>query len=547
VAASCHSCLAWGPVGHRGLCKPCAGFASRNPEAGKCGSCGRHQPLKKGHCWLCWCQASLDQPPGQRRRHRGLLGQVRQVRYQQLFFAGMPRRRTLAGIEGPRRRRIDAGPPGIARSQAPPVTLRPRAMWVQLPLFESRRAYRFGWVDLRTDPVPPGPWLAWALHVARTMAQARGWDNAMLRALNRDLVMLLAGYTGEEKIRASDFAAALRGRRHSVARAAEVLHAMGILADDRPAAFDGWLDAQLSGLAPGIAAEAGRWARAARDGAPRTRALHEKSIRIYMASLRPALLEWSTRYGHLREVTRDDIRAQLAAQHGARRHAAAATLRSLFSWAKKNSVVFHDPARHISPGRRDRPILQPLPAGQVSRAANAVTTPHARLCVALAAVHAARPGAIRAMQLSDVDLGNRRLSIAGRPRPLDDLTRQLLQDWLATRQRRWPNTANPHLLINGQTAPGTGPVSPEWLTSLRGLPATLDRLRIDQQLEEALTHGADPLHLAAIFGIDDSTAIRYAASARQLLTRPHENEPPPSPRTHLPATSNHSKPPASSG
>jgi hypothetical protein len=63
----------------------------------------------------------------------------------------------------------------------------------------------------------------------------------------------------------------------------------------------------------------------------------------------------------------------------------------------------------------------------------------------------------------------------------------------------------------------------DWLTSLRGLPATLDRLRIDRQLEEALTCGADPLHLAVVFGIDDSTAIRYAASARQILTRPHED------------------------
>jgi integrase len=417
---------------------------------------------------------------------------------------------------------------------------------VQLPLFESRRAYRFGRVDLRSDPVPPSPWLAWALHIARTMAQARGWDNAMLRTLNRDLVMLLPGYAGEEKIQVSGFGAALRGRRHSIARTIEVLDAMGILADDRPAAFDEWLGTQLADLAPGIAAEASRWARAARDGTPRTPALREKSIRIYVASLRPALLEWSTRYSHLREVTRDDIRAQLVTRHGTRRHTAIAGLRSLFTWAKKNSAVFHDPARHISPGRRERAIFQPLPAEQVSRAANAATTPHARLCVALAAVHAARPGAIRAMQLNDVDPGNRRLTIAGRPRPLDDLTYRILQDWLASRQRRWPNTANPHLLINGQTAPGTGPVSPEWLTSLRGLPATLDRLRIDRQLEEALTHGADPLHLAAVFGIDDSTAIRYAVSARQLLTRPHENEPSPSPPTHPSAPGNDGNPPAGS-
>jgi hypothetical protein len=42
-------------------------------------------------------------------------------------------------------------------------------------------------------------------------------------------------------------------------------------------------------------------------------------------------------------------------------------------------------------------------------------------------------------------------------------------------------------------------------------------LRVDRQLEEALTHGADPLHLALVFGIDEKTAIRYAVSARVLL------------------------------
>ncbi|MGI8808160.1 MAG: hypothetical protein ACR2KK_10025 [Acidimicrobiales bacterium] len=53
--------------------------------------------------------------------------------------------------------------------------------------------------------------------------------------------------------------------------------------------------------------------------------------------------------------------------------------------------------------------------------------------------------------------------------------------------------------------------------ALRGQAATLERLRVDRQLEEALTHGPDPLHLAAVFGIDQKTAIRYAASARHLL------------------------------
>ncbi len=49
----------------------------------------------------------------------------------------------------------------------------------------------------------------------------------------------------------------------------------------------------------------------------------------------------------------------------------------------------------------------------------------------------------------------RQLTIAGRARPLDDLTLKLLTDWLDHRRRRRPGTANLHLLINNQTADTT--------------------------------------------------------------------------------------------
>ena len=72
----------------------------------------------------------------------------------------------------------------------------------------------------------------------------------------------------------------------------------------------------------------------------------------------------------------------------------------------------------------------------------------------------------------------------------------------------------------------TRPVSENWLTTaFRGLDATLERLRVDRQLDEALTCGPDPLHLAAVFGLDDTTAIRYATAARQLLDTAAEHDP----------------------
>ncbi|MDX2565238.1 hypothetical protein PV371_37160 [Streptomyces sp. TX20-6-3] len=96
--------------------------------------------------------------------------------------------------------------------------------------------------------------------------------------------------------------------------------------------------------------------------------------------------------------------------------------------------------------------------------------------------------------LDDADVGNRRMTIAGRVRPLDDLTLKLLLEWLEHRRKRWPDTAHLHLLINGKTAVGTGRVSNHWISGpMRGQEATLERLRVDRQLEGAMVQGPDPL------------------------------------------------------
>jgi hypothetical protein len=91
-----------------------------------------------------------------------------------------------------------------------------------------------------------------------------------------------------------------------------------------------------------------------------------------------------------------------------------------------------------------------------------------------------------------------------------------------------------HLLVSQRSALGAGPVSAPWIRELRGLPATLERLRIDRQLEEALACDADPLHLAAVFGMDTSTAIRYATNARHLMEHAHAARLSASPATQVP-------------
>lgn len=43
----------------------------------------------------------------------------------------------------------------------------------------------------------------------------------------------------------------------------------------------------------------------------------------------------------------------------------------------------------------------------------------------------------------DADLGNRRLTVAGRTRPMDEPTRTVLHRYLAQRRERRPDTVNP--------------------------------------------------------------------------------------------------------
>ncbi|MFE3688051.1 hypothetical protein ACFXPM_33130 [Streptomyces sp. NPDC059095] len=236
----------------------------------------------------------------------------------------------------------------------------------------------------------------------------------------------------------------------------------------------------------------------------------------YLNRLWSVLLEWSNRYDH--QVTRDDVLAHLETVHGSQRKHTLVALRSLFTRAKKNGTIFKNPTSRIRVGQQANSVIQPLESEHIQSSVASVTRPADRLILALAAVHAARPGAIRRIQLDDLDIGNRRLVINSRVRPLDELTLQTALAWLEHRRRRWPDTANPHLLINKQTALETGPISGVSVSAaLRGQTATLERLRVDRQLEEALVHGPDPLHLAEVFGLAEKTAVRYADSARRLL------------------------------
>ena len=83
---------------------------------------------------------------------------------------------------------------------------------------------------------------------------------------------------------------------------------------------------------------------------------------------------------------------------------------------------------------------------------------------------------------------------------------------LQARHARWPATANPHLLINLNTAGGLEPVGRGFIhAAVHELGITAQDLRADRLHDEARASGGDPLRLAHLFGISDAAAIRYCA------------------------------------
>jgi hypothetical protein len=487
-------------------CRACRSFRDGNRDERECTGCGRALRVKNGYCRLCWVQLSGGRawegtaPPAV----AALAAAGVKIGHHQLFFDKMaPRTGTGPAQAAPRRPRRD---------------LSPQAAWAQPSLLTPHA---------RPGRRPPaGPSLAAAIRVADRLAEARGWSGEIRRRVRQGLATTLDGHREGDDVAWSRALPALHAGHLCAGHVAEVLRQAGMLDDDRRPAFDAWLDRKLDGVTGGIRRDAERWLRTLKDGGPRSRPRSIATVHSHLGKALPALLDWSARYHHLREVTRDDIEDHVRGLHGPQRHNALVALRSLFGYCLSAGAVFRNPARGIRVGRRpSATVLQPLGQEDIDAAVAAAVTPAARLIVALAGIHATRSSTICAMLLSDADPGSGRLLLGGRPRPLDDLTARLLRAWLEARRARWPGTANPHLLINAQTALGTGPVSRTWATTtLRGHAATIEALRVDRQLEEALATGADPLHLAVTFGIDPGTAVRYASSARQLLQTAAEQQ-----------------------
>ena len=515
-ASSCAGCLAWGVLNGR-RCSSCSVWRHKHPGEAGCAGCRRTLAVRDGYCRLCWQQARCQSrlAGGLPRGAVSVLQDGDRLHWHQLFFDRMQLRRPESPVHQHGRRGSPPEPAG-----------RPAFRWIQPRLSGAWRDFtRF---DEDADADLGNPWLAWGLYLAWQRGEARGWRRGLRFAVRRALIIVLSRHQPGGTVRYSEIIPLQQALGLRAGRTAEVLQEMGVLDDDRRPSFEDWLERKLDGLAPGIRAGTEAWLRTMRNGGPRSRPRAISSAWNHMLCIRPVLLEWSSQYGHLREVTRDDVQAALGELHGSRRSNVLVALRSLFAFCKKQKTIFRSPVQGIRVGERTWGIIQPLSQAEAGQAAEAAATPDARLLLVLAAMHAARVKAIREICLDDVDLGNRRIVIGGRARPPGDLTRQVLLEWLAHRGDRWPSTASPQLPASQHSANGTGPVSRSYFatTALRGKAATLERPRVDRQLQEALACGPGPLHLAAMSGLDPKTAIRYAENARQLLITAAEEQDP---------------------
>ncbi|WP_199790973.1 hypothetical protein [Streptomyces sp. FXJ7.023] len=289
----------------------------------------------------------------------------------------------------------------------------------KLTLFTATRDFRRFDRELHADLA--NPWLVRARQAARALGESRGWSRWIASDVNRALVIVLSGFRDGESIRYSELFPALRVRGLPVVRTAEVLDRPGLFADDRAPAVDRWLERKLDGMPTGIHRAVEAWVRTLLDGGPRSEPRSRHTAWAYLGEIRPVLLEWSSRYDHLREVTREDIIAVRDAATGKQRESRIVALRSLFRHAKKNGQIFRNPTIRIRVPRQTGGVLQALVQADIDEAIAAASTPDVRLIVALAAVHAARPKMIRTMQLEDVDLGNRRITVGGHRPPTQPL------------------------------------------------------------------------------------------------------------------------------
>jgi hypothetical protein len=504
LARSCQTCLAWGAL-NAPTCQACYGFARTHP-VGRCLGCDRDVPVNTGYCRLCRHQARMLAGPD-----KYAPSELDTVAHtgQQLFLANTQRTLWLhnTGVT------TTAEPlHRDAHSAAGP--------W-HLPHFPIHQEL----FALPTEVTPPrilhgdAPRASWFAHLAPAadrLAEAKGWTGHVRDAVAVTVEALVATQPAGTPLYRASAVARLSGNHRNVTRTLEVLGELGMIEEDRGDRLELWVHQRVKALPEAIRADVVAWAGILRHGDRRHHPKHELTWRHYLLQVVPTLLEWSRGCDSLREITRDHVIAVLEAPstRAGDDHGRLTALRSLFRYLKASKRIFVDPTARLPRTLTRRPKLAiptRLPTTAVSQIGASAHDPAQWLVIVLTGHHALGAVHILALALDDVDLAGRRLHVGSGTRPLDTLTAQAIERYLAYRNRRWPYTGNPHLLINQQSAHHDRPVGRTWIRqAVRGQAVSLDQLRQDRILDEAEAIGVrDPLHISAMFDLHPDTAQRY--------------------------------------
>ena len=513
TVGSCSDCLAWATSIAAGRCRACREFTRRG-RTGRCRSCRRELPINRhGRCRLCTAtrrdahlageyDAHLageydgDLEPGKRAGIQLFLGDMHGGQRRPSPASGDQTGPPMGGNDHDGRDHDGRDHDGRDHDG-------------QLELFASPRRVRH--LDaLLADWTRSADGAALLTDLAG-FAAARGWPPATTRAVGHGLARAAVAEPAFDL----DPATIIWLRRHYVAigRLQEFLTAHGLQPQPTgPTTTTRWAGWLCAGLPSVMSTEVIAWLEVLTATNGRGRARARSTIDHYTAAVAPALTGLAARYDSLRQVSEDDIAAQLEPLRGSARTATAVALRSLFATLKSRRLIFADPTRRVHPGRFPRrPVLGLDPATRGALLDQLTRADH-RLVLLLAGVHALSRADIIGLRLDDVDLRDDAgtLTARGARRSLDEPTRTALACWLHERRRRWPATANPHLLISTRSALGLGPVSAGYLRGVTAnLPVTLHQLRADRLLTHARDTGGDPLSLHRLFGLSADTAVRY--------------------------------------
>lgn len=518
---ACKGCLAWGVYPrHNWTCWSCRWWQGHYPK-GTCKHCGRATHVSDTRaCRLCLENARFDQAPGrapdvaEANRHS-----------QQLFFANMAFKRrvselpayvTWIGRWSQKNKNQLPHQPGTRFDQDAPEQLMLFTMDPDPEVLRQRIL------------IEDSELTRYCAAILVDHARRYGWSVRQRNAVMQTLRMLqTVRPTPTALIRASDVVA-MRRYDGTISSTIDVLAEAGLLIEDVPTRVERYFNAKFidSGALPdAMRQHLELWLQIMLGGsrhAPRQFPREPETVELHIQGLAPVVQAWvEAGRRSFAEITQDDILTALAGlpKSTSHRHFAENGLKSLFKILKGRRLVFANPMRGIDLTRVATNIPLPLDT-ELIRAELDSPNPATALAVALIAFHALTGKQVRELQLTDIVDGRLRLNC--RDIPLAAPVRSRLAAWLDYRNRTWPNTANPHLLINRRTAPRLVPGghSFPWKESAIRPRA----LREDRILHEIHATGGDVRRICDLFGMSVEGATRYLATMEHPDLQPPQKD-----------------------